>query len=167
MQGYPNYLNINQNPYMDNRMAQLQQMQQSLQPQPNYSQFPPGFNQMPNQYQPMGISGRIVDDFNSITANDVPMDNFGAIFVKSDGTELQRKVWDKNGRIVTTHFKAVTSGFDGKANNLSETINNFDVGAFNEVIGGLNGKIDRLSERIDEFLKPKTISKAKKESDGD
>lgn len=141
------------NPYMDNRMMQLQQFQQNLQPQ------------MPMQNY--GLSGKIVDDFNSITANDVPMDNFGAIFVKSDGTELQRRVWDKNGRIITVQFKAVTEGFNSQPNNSSETINNFDTKAFNEVINGLNGKIDRLSERIDELLKPKTVSKAKRENDAE
>ena len=109
--------------------------------------------QMPMQN--IGLNGRIVDDFNSITANDVPMDNFGAIFVKADGTEVQRKVWDKNGRIITVPFKAVTSGFDSQPNNLSEATNSFDMKAFNEVVVGLNGKIDKLSERIDAMLKPK------------
>ena len=129
---------------------------------PNYSMTNYMYQQpIQNPYMPqmpmqnIGLNGRIVDDFNSITANDVPMDNFGAIFVKADGTEVQRKVWDKNGRIITVPFKAVTGGFDSQPNNLSEAANNFDMKAFNEVVDGLNSKIDKLSERIDAMLKPK------------
>lgn len=60
------------------------------------------------QVQPMQrLNGRIVDDFNIITANDVPMDATGALFIKSDGTEIQRKVWTSNGTIATSRFKLV------------------------------------------------------------
>ena len=45
-----------------------------------------GMYQQP-MYQAMGLNGRVVDNFNMITANDVPMDNFGAIFVKVDGAD--------------------------------------------------------------------------------
>ena len=112
--------------------------------------------------QSFGINGKIVDDFNSITANDVPMDNFGAIFVKADGTEIQRRVWDKNGRIITVPFKVVTEGFGGQPYNLSETQAKLDTEALNV----LNSKLDRLSERIEEALKGKA-SKNKNESDNE
>lgn len=138
---YPNYL-------MTNYMYQ--------QPMPQVPQMP----QMPMQN--FGLNGKIVDDFNAITANDVPMDSFGAIFIKADGTEIQRKVWDKNGRIITVPFKAVTEGFGGQSYNLSEAQSKFDTEAFNV----LNSKIDRLSERLDEALKNK-VSKSKKEGESE
>lgn len=93
---YPNY-NFQtpvQNPYID-RFAQNQAMQQMNQVQ----------NQQMNQVQ--GLNGRIVDDFSTITANDVPMDAMGALFIKSDGTEIQRRVWTSNGTIATSRFKPV------------------------------------------------------------
>ena len=125
-----------------------------------YQQAWPQAPQMP--MQSVGLSGKIVDDFNAITPNDVPMDSFGAIFVKSDGTEVQRKVWDKNGRIITIPFKAVTEGFGNQPYNLSETQTKFDTEAFNV----LNSKIDKLSERLEEALKGK-VSKSKKEGENE
>lgn len=75
------------------RMAQYQQpMPQSFQPQ-----------QAPTAYQP--LVGRIVDDFNVITANDVPMDGNGAIFIKRDGNEIQLRNWTAQGTIATSRFK--------------------------------------------------------------
>lgn len=101
---YPNY-NFQtpvQNPYID-RFAQNQAMQQMNQAQ----------NQQMNQAQ--GLNGRIVDDFSTITANDVPMDAMGALFIKSDGTEIQRRVWTSNGTIATSRFQPV---LEEQANNL-------------------------------------------------
>ena len=74
-QAYPQqfYPQQMQNPQMD-RLAQLQSMQQSLQP----TQMSPAFQ---------GLTGRIVEDFNVITANDVPMDGNGAVLFGKDAMQ--------------------------------------------------------------------------------
>ena len=91
-------------------------------------------------YQPVGINGRVVENFNAITANDVPMDNFGAIFIKADGTVIQRKFWDSNGRIVTAVFKPITDGNMGATSNLPTNNEN----ALEGVLKDINGKLDEL-----------------------
>ena len=85
------------NPYMD-RMAQLQQYQQNLQPA-----------QMPGTYpqQPQGIIGRSVNDFSEITANDVPMDGRSAVFPKNDMSEIQVRTWGNDGKIIATSYKPI------------------------------------------------------------
>ena len=153
---YPNY-NFQPtqvpNPYIDRyaqqqQIAQIQQSQQQAQP----------------QFQ--GLNGRIVDDFNAISANDVPMDAMGAIFIKSDGTEIQRRVWSSNGTIATTSYKPLQLNLDNKVDNLSAEGQNDAYGAFGEVLEGISAKIDGVQNRLDEFFgKAKTNSKAKKEAE--
>ena len=94
-----------------------------------------GMYQQP-MYQAMGLNGKVVDNFNMITANDVPMDNFGAIFVKVDGSEIQRKFWDRNGRIVTAVFKP---DVDGNTNSQPNTES-----ALEGVLKDINSKLDEL-----------------------
>jgi hypothetical protein len=61
-----------------------------------------------NVQQPYtGLNGRIVDDFNSLTANDVPMDNFGAVFIKRDGAKIEHRRWTPEGKILTTCYKPI------------------------------------------------------------
>lgn len=148
---YPNY-NFQQaqvaNPYVD-RYSQ-QQLTQAQQPQ--------------QQFQ--GLNGRIVDDFGVISANDVPMDAVGAIFIKSDGTEIQRRVWSSNGTIATTSYKPLQLNLDNKVDNLSVEGQNDAYGAFGEVLEGISAKIDGVQNRLDEFFgKTKVNSKAKKEAE--
>lgn len=58
-------------------------------------------------YQPAGISGKYVNDFNEITANDVPMNGSPSIFLKSDRSEIQIREWSPNGQIVPRLYRAV------------------------------------------------------------
>lgn len=98
MQPYPNPNYFNQyqqpmpNPYMD-RMAQLQQYQQSLQP-----------TQMPVANQQMNVIGKIVDSVDVVKATDVPMDGSMYYFPKADGTEIFGKQWLPNGTTVIKTF---------------------------------------------------------------
>ena len=146
---YPTYNFQPQNPYID-RFAQNQAMQQ--------------INQVQNQpvQQLQGLNGRIVDDFSIITANDVPMDAMGALFIKSDGTEIQRRVWTSNGTIATSRFKPV---FEEQANNLPQGIEKsvFDLSeASTEVF---MKRFDEITERLDKMEKSfgKTTTRSKKE----
>lgn len=143
-----------QNPYID-RYAQNQAIQQ--------------VNQMQNQpvQQLQGLNGRIVDDFGMITANDVPMDAMGALFIKSDGTEIQRRVWTSNGTIATSRFKPV---LDEQANNLphGEEKAVFDLSdASTEVF---MKRFDEITERLDKMEKnfgKAATSRSKKEADAE
>lgn len=58
-------------------------------------------------YQPAGISGKYVNDFNEITANDVPMNGSPSVFLKSDRSEIQIREWNPNGQIVPRLYRAV------------------------------------------------------------
>lgn len=148
-QMYPNY--IQQQPYID-RYAQNQQMQQMLPTQMS------GTSQ-----QVQGVNGRIVDDFGAVSANDVPMDSMGAFFIKSDGTEIQRRVWNANGMISTITFKPV---LDEQAENLPNGGEKagFDLSeASTDVI---MRRFDEITDRLDKMEKSfgKTTTRAKKES---
>lgn len=144
---HPMYPQQMQNPQLD-RMAQLQAMQQSLQPQQQYQQ---------------GLFGRIVDDFNAITANDVPMNGVGAVFVKKDGSEIQIRNWTANGTIATASYIPV---IDNKTDDMEtslakeETTLNKVLERFDE----LSQKVDGLSLQLTDIAKPKT-SRTKKEED--
>lgn len=140
-----------QNPYM----AQMGQYQQSFQPQVQQVQ----------QQQPVGLNCRIVDDFNSIVANDVPMDGNGAFFVKRDGSEVQHRNWAANGTIVTTQYKPVQPENQSDGTNIPQ----MDFNALNEDVRALREDIKGVREMIEKSMNaptPKTTSsRAKKGAD--
>ena len=154
---YPNY-NFQpqiQTPYID-RYAQNQAMQQVLPTQMSGT----------SQQQVQGLNGRIVDDFGAISANDVPMDTMGALFIKSDGTEIQRRVWTSNGTIATSRFKPVLDDQANISPNESENVK-FDLSdASTDVI---MKRFDDITERLDKMEKSfgKTTTRSKKEVDAE
>ena len=113
MQTYPtfypqmnnNYQTPTQNPYMD-RMAQLQQYQQSLQ-QPIVPTQTPVSNQM-------SALGKMVDSIDVVKATDIPMDGNAYYFPKADGTEVYCKQWLQNG---TTRILTFMPVFEDNPNN--------------------------------------------------
>lgn len=132
MQGYPQ-VQQNQNPYME-RFSQFQTMQ------------------APQQPTIQGIATRIVDDFNMITANDVPMDGNGAFFVKKDGSEIQHRTWTGNGTITTRPFKPV---LEEQPNNLPQGNSNVALSVvkeleevFSKYFTGINEGFDKLEKSI-------------------
>lgn len=142
MNPYQNF-SQQQNPYMD-RMAQLQQYQQSLQPQ------------VQQQSQQIGLNCRIVDDFNSIVANDVPMDGNGAFFAKRDGSEIQHRNWSSNGTIQTTVYKPVQQENSVEATNIPQN----DFNALNEDVRALRDDILARLDAIEKSIsKPGTRAK--------
>ena len=156
MNPYPSYLTNNyqqyqqpmyqpmQNPYMD-RMQQMQ----SMQPQMNQMQIPQ-MQQAQQAYQ--NLNGRIVDDFNVITANDVPMDGNGAIFVKKDGTEIQVRNWTAQGTIHTNVFKPVlieqTKDLQNSGQMNAEWLSKAVTGVFQPYFDKLNDRLDKLEQSI-------------------
>lgn len=138
------------NPYLD-RMNQLQQYQQNLQ-QPTQMQ---AANQ---QVQPQGIIGRVVNDFNEITANDVPMNGNAAFFPKADGSELQVRSWASNGTIQTVAYRPVQLENTEQGKNMPQ----MDFNALNEDVKALREEILARLDNIEKLVAKPTTSRAKK-----
>lgn len=114
-------------------------------------------NQMQQmQMQPIGISGKYVNDFNEITASDIPM-NSPAIFAKNDRSEIQIREWNPNGQITTTLFKAVIEPQEKEI---------IPQPAFNpnEVLEPIIEKLAELEDKIDKIPKS-TVSRTKKDGE--
>ena len=151
MQPYlnPNYFNQYnqmQNPYMD-RMAQLQQYQQSLQ-QP----LPP--TQMSGANQ-MSALGKIVDSIDVVKATDIPMDGNVYYFPKADGTEVYCKQWLHNGTTRILTFKPV---FEDDTNNLSSDTEKLKISLSDDVTDVFMKRFDELEKRFDDLM-PKPTTK--------
>lgn len=158
MQPYlnPNYFNQYnqmQNPYMD-RMAQLQQYQQSLQ-QPLTQTQMSGANQM-------SALGKMVDSIDVVKATDIPMDGNTYYFPKADGTEVYCKQWLQNGTTRILTFKPV---FEDNPNNVSSDTEKLKISISDDVTDIFMKRFDELEKRIDDLMPKKTVAKAKKESE--
>ena len=145
-----NYQIPMQNPYMD-RMAQLQQYQQSLQP-----------TQMSGTSQPMNVIGKIVDSIDVVKATDVPMDGNIYYFPKADGTEIFGKQWMPSGQTRILTFKPV---LEDNPNNLSSDTEKLKISISDEVTEVFMKRFDELEKRIDDLMPKKTVARAKKESE--
>ena len=161
MQTYPTFypqMNNNcqmpiQNPYME-RMAQLQQYQQSLQ-QPMLPTQMSGTNQM-------SALGKMVDSIDVVKATDIPMDGNTYYFPKADGTEVYCKQWLQNGTTRILTFKPV---FEDNTNNLSSDNEKLKIDLSDEVTDTFMKRFDELEKRIDDLMPKKTKARAKKESE--
>ena len=146
MQPYPNYLapqyqNLYQNQYQ-NPYSQYQQNMQAIQQ-----------NQIPTQ---------IVDSFDTIQANAVPMDMNGAFFIKRDGTEIQSRRWTQNGQIVTTSY---FPKIGNEVNSSTDEIKSQNE-AFNEFTQVFNDRINKVFDRLDmieDLVTPRKRAAGKKE----
>lgn len=82
-----------------------------------YPPYQPQFGiqpQYPTMQQPLiaqpqvaprsGISGRIVDNIEDVTANEVPLDGSVALFPSSNGSQIFAKAWNGNGTISTVRY---------------------------------------------------------------
>ena len=152
-----NYQMPMQNPYME-RMAQLQQYQQSLQqPMQNIvSNQIPGANQ---QYTPMG---KIIENVDVLKTTEVPMDGNIYYFPKADGSEIYSKQWLANGTTRILTFKPV---FEDNTNTLSSDTEKLKIGLSDEVTDTFMKRFDELEKRIDDLMSKKTTVRPKKESE--
>ena len=148
-----NYQTPTQNPYMD-RMAQLQQYQQSLQ-QPIVTTQTPVSNQM-------SALGKMVDSIDVVKATDIPMDGNAYYFPKADGTEVYCKQWLQNGTTRILTFKPV---FEDNPNNLSSDTEKLKISLSDEVTDVFMKRFDELEKRIDDLMPKKTMARGKKESE--
>ena len=148
-----NYQMTMQNPYME-RMAQLQQYQQSLQ-QPLTPTQMSGANQM-------SALGKMVDSIDVVKATDIPMDGNAYYFPKADGTEVYCKQWLQNGTTRILTFKPV---FEYNPNNSSSDTEKLKISISDEVTEVFMKRFDELEKRIDDLMPKKTTARAKKESE--
>lgn len=165
------YQNFSQNPqnmnnpysnYMQNLQNQISTMQQQMQ---NYQQALANMQQahIPTQ-QNSGIVTQIVDSFENISANSVPMDNFGAVFVLRNGAEIQTKRWSGDGDIITTSYKPILDDFNSNMDNSANQTEKSNLGASDGVTEALMKSIDTLTERmtnIEQKLTPTRTRKSK------
>ena len=148
-----NYQTPTQNPYME-RMAQLQQYQQSLQ-QPIVPTQMSGANQM-------SALGKMVDSIDVVKATDIPMDGNAYYFPKADGTEVYCKQWLQNGTTRILTFKPV---FEDNPNNVSSDTEKLKISLSDEVTEVFMKRFDELEKRIDDLAPKKTTTRTKKESE--
>jgi hypothetical protein len=155
MAQYPNYFPTQQpynlygqqympNPYME-RMANLQQYQQSLQP----------------QQQVIGITGKVVESIDMVRATDIPMNGETVYFPKADGTEIYTKRWLPNGTTEVIAYKPVLNTQEEQATNTigidEKLITSHFKGYMDEVIKRLDG----IDARLDNFEQSPTRTKSK------
>lgn len=142
---YPNYNPPMASPYVD-RMTQLQQYQQSLQPP------------IQQPVQPQGLVGRPVNDFSEIKADDVPMNGTPAIFIKNDMSEIEVRVWCKDGLIRPTSYKPVLEQNQVEPTNIPQ----MDFNALNEDVRALREDILARLDAIEKSMSKSTVAKGKK-----
>lgn len=135
---YPSINQPMQNPYMD-RVNQLQ-YPQNLQMQ----QIPA----MQQPVQPIGLVGRPVNDFSEIKADDVPMNGTPAIFIKNDMSEIEVRVWCKDGLIRPTSYKPVLDQNQAEATNTPQ----MDFNALNEDVRALREEISARFDRLEQSM---------------
>ena len=136
------------------RMENLQQFQQAIQPQPQM--------QGANNFTPLG---KIVDSVDIVKATDIPMDGNMYYFPKADGSMVFGKQWLANGQTRILTFKA---SLDEEGNNLSSEVEKFKIEPSEEFLEVFQSMFDGVLERIDKLEKSlKPNSKAKKEVSAD
>jgi hypothetical protein len=132
------YLQPQQNPYLQ-RMENLQQFQQTLQPQ---AQIP--------------ALGKVVDSIDAVKATDIPMDGNMYYFPTADGNTVFGKRWLPNGQTQILAFKPV---LEDNPNNSPSNGEKIEISAFSEVLDGIQSELKNLSEKVDRLNKAKQTKK--------
>lgn len=154
MQTFQQYYPINQNynqqmqpnPYMQ-RMEQLQQFQQSLQPpiqQPMQNQFP--------------ALGKVVENIDTVKTTEIPYQGV-YYFPTADGSTIFTKRWLENGQTQILAFKPILEEetVNSSTNDLESVL-----GANMSVLEGITDSLNTLHDKIDKISKQNTTSRAKK-----
>lgn len=151
-------------PYQNGYNPMLSPQQRLMQMEQQYPQYVQQnqFMQQPvQQNQTQGINCVVVDDFNAISANDVPMDGKGAVFMLRDGSQIQWRNWSANGTIQTIPYSPVQ-----KENIIDDTnIPQMDFNALNEDVRALREDIKGVREMIEKSMNApaaKTSQRGKK-----
>lgn len=139
---YSNYQPVPQyNPYMQ-RMENLQQFQQTLNPAPVQNQF--------------SALGKIVESVDIVKVTDIPMDGNMYYFPKADGTEVYGKQFGLDGKTRILTFKPLLD--DNPSNSPSEQ-EKINFGAINDVLGAIQSDLKTLSDKVDKISKSERAKK--------
>ena len=113
--------------------------QQMYQPQQAY--------QVPIQQQQSiaSLSGRVVNSFEELTVNDIPMNGSAAYFPKSDMSEIECRQWRNDGTISKIVFKPIVNS---NTNTSTDKEEKSLESAFNEFVGTFNDRLDKLEKMI-------------------
>lgn len=153
-------MQMNYNPYQ----------QQPMNYNPVFTNYPQIAQNIPQriQQEPQ-IMGKIVQNAEMITANDVPLNGSVAFFPKQDLSEIYAKSWTADGVIRTMTFKPIQNE---EVSNLSTESTESQIGAILNVTDGLEKTLNEIVSKIDNLeknlTKPATKtrnSSAKKEDE--
>lgn len=157
-----------------NLQNQLAQTQAQYQQMASQQQMPTIQQNQMGQQSGTGLTTYIVENFDNITANSVPMDNNGALFVKQDGSEIQLRKWSADGTITPTSYFPQNSPQKENAENLPPNNSELKIGLNDETTQALMDRFDTITNMIDALnqnisqLKPQTRVRAtKKEADSE
>ena len=150
----PMYSQPMPNPYMQ-RMENLQQFQQAINPQPVMQP------QVQNTYSPFG---KIVESVDVVKVTDIPMDGNMYYFPQADGQAIYGKKFLPNGQTQILAFKPI---LEENPNTLSQNEEKFDFGAFNEFTDTFKEQLNTLTDKIDKIEKYLKPTSKKKEGDTD
>lgn len=141
---YPQYFQPQPqtNPYMQ-RMENLQQFQQALQPQ----------SQMQNQFATLG---KIVDSVDVVKATDIPMDGNVYYFPTADGSAVFGKQWTMDGKTRILTYKPFE---EPNPNEISSEPKESILEDFRGVLEGIQMDIQTLNDKVDRLGKSKTAKK--------
>lgn len=104
-----------------------------------------------------GINGRVVDNFDSISVNEVPMTGI-SVFPKTDLSEVVVKKWTPNGTIQTLRFGAFQGDLAPQTTNVSTNTETSPYDGARADIQGLNDMLSEINSKLDKLM-PSTSKK--------
>ena len=144
---YPMYQNSYgqqmQNPYMQQRMDNLQQFQQAIQ-QPVVPTQMSGAN----QFNPFG---KIVESIDIVKVTDIPMDGNMYYFPQADGQAIYGKKFLPNGQTQILAFKPIENN---EMDNSSTETEKLKLDMLTQFLEGIQSEVRMLSDKIDKISKP-------------
>ena len=151
----PMYSQQMPNPYMQ-RMENLQQFQQAINPQPVMQQ------QMPTQtFNPFG---KIVESMDVVKVTDIPMDGNMYYFPQADGQAIYGKKFLPNGQTQILAYKPI---LDENPNTLSSEVEKSNLDLLEQLTKAFDDKFSSINDKIDKIEKILKGSSKKKEGDAD
>ena len=144
---YPMYQNSYgqqmQNPYMQQRMDNLQQFQQAIQ-QPVVPTQMSGAN----QFNPFG---KMVESIDIVKVTDIPMDGNTYFFPQADGQAIYGKKFLPNGQTQILAFKPIENN---EMDNSPTETEKLKLDMLTQFLEGIQSEVRMLSDKIDKISKP-------------
>lgn len=119
------------------------------------------------QYQQMQLSlqGKVVNNFDEVTANDVPMNGSVAYFPKSDLSEIECRQWNANGTISRTVYKPILDDLSNNPNNVSSDDFSLKFDTLNERLDAIQSEISSIKDSMTTPTQNRSRKSTQKESE--